>query len=135
MQILQMAGVATAIGGIFTLIGMILQRYWNKKDKKLTANAEVLARLDKVETTVEGFISESREREIKLARRDILRFNDEIRRGIRHTAESYDDILDTVDEYEHYCDSHPQFENNKAVLAISNIKRVYQDRLIKNDFL
>ena len=132
--ILQFLGGA-AVAGMFNVILAILNRHWKKKDDAANGHDSIKTELAAIRTELTNHIEEDREMDIRQARRDVLRFNDEVRRGVQHTAESYDDILESIDAYEHYCDTHPGFENNKAVLAISNIKRVYQDRLIKNDFL
>lgn len=65
----------------------------------------------------------------------ILRFNDEVRQGIRHTKEHFDQILEDIDSYESFCRENPNFSNNKAVLAIKNIKDVYDRCVDDNDFL
>ena len=52
----------------------------------------------------------------------ILRFNDEIIQEVRHTKEHFDQILEDIDNYEKFCKENPDFPNNKAVLAIKNIK-------------
>lgn len=124
-----------ASSGFFSLLALFIQRFWAKKDRKSAGNDAVIVRLDRIETTLENHINEDREQDIRQARRDILRFNDEVRRGTPHTEESFDDILDCIDTYERYCSSHPDFANSKAVMAVDNIKRVYQERLVKNDFL
>lgn len=67
----------------------------------------------------------SGERDIKQCRMRILRFNDEVIRSIKHTKEHWDNILEDIDVYDKYCDDHPKYENNKAVMAIANIKRAY----------
>ncbi len=131
MTVLQILGLVVGSQGIFSVILALLQRRWSKKD----GMNDLAKKIDKLADMLDHHIKEDRENDIRMARRDILRFNDEIRRGQAHTAESFDDILEAVDAYEHYCKEHPEFENNKAVMAIANIKRVYQDRLIKNDFL
>ena len=125
-----------------TIIVKILDRVWSKKDKKDGLEAkldeiikEIRNDIGQVKDILNKHIREDRESDIRNARRDILRFNDEIRRGTEHSAESFDDILEAIDAYERYCNSHPDFENNKAIMAIANIKRVYQERLQKNDFL
>lgn len=41
----------------------------------------------------------------------------------------------TVDDYEEYCKGHPDYPNNRAVLAIENIRAVYMERLKRRDFL
>ena len=131
-----------ASSGISTVVVEVLHRIWNKKDKKDGLKdkldeiiKEIRADIGQVKDILNDHIREDRESDIRRARRDILNFNDETRRGIQHSVESFDDILEAIDAYERYCSLHPEFENNKCVLAIQNIKRVYQDRLAKNDFL
>lgn len=53
----------------------------------------------------------------------------------KHTKEHFDQILDDVTRYEKFCAEHPEYENNKAVMAIENIKRVYQKCSNDNTFL
>lgn len=65
----------------------------------------------------------------------ILRFNNELVREIPHTKEEFIDILADIDAYERYCEQHTEYKNNRAVHAIANIGRVYDDRLAKHDFL
>lgn len=55
----------------------------------------------------------------------ILRFDDEIRHDEKHTKEHFDQILEDITAYERYCKDHPDFPNDKAKLAIKNIKEVY----------
>ena len=54
---------------------------------------------------------------------------------IPHTQEDFIEILHEIDLYEKYCDTHPEYENNRATHAVANIKRVYDERLVKHDFL
>ena len=68
-------------------------------------------------------------------RERILRFNTELLRGGKHTREDFIEILAVLDGYEAYCTGHPEYRNNRATLAIQNIKRVYVERLQKRDFL
>ena len=65
----------------------------------------------------------------------ILRFNDEILHDLRHSKEHFDQVLEDITRYETYCHEHPEYKNNKAVLAIENIKRVYQKCSNDNTFL
>lgn len=65
----------------------------------------------------------------------ILRFNNELVRDIPHTKEEFIDILADIDSYERYCKDHQDYKNNRAVHAIANIERVYDERLQKHDFL
>lgn len=65
----------------------------------------------------------------------ILRFDDEIRHEIRHTKEHFNQILDDITKYNRYCNNHKDFPNDKAVFAIENIKRVYQQCTEEGTFL
>ena len=65
----------------------------------------------------------------------ILRFGDETLHDQRHTKEHFDQILRDIDKYEHYCDTHPEFENNVTVLTSTRIKEIYRKRLADGDFL
>lgn len=69
------------------------------------------------------------------ARRRILVFNDEILQNIRHSQERFTNVLEDITFYENYCESHRNFVNQKAVMAESNIKRVYQKCMEEHDFL
>ena len=44
-------------------------------------------------------------------------------------------MLAEIDAYERFCDDHPDYPNNRAVLAIENIRENYKERLKKHDFL
>ena len=69
------------------------------------------------------------------ARAAALRFNNELLRDIPHTREEFFEVLPKIDIYEDFCDRHKDYENNRAVHAIANINRVYDERLAKHDFL
>ena len=68
-------------------------------------------------------------------RREIIQFSDEIRRGVRHSQEAYERILEVTDIYEKYCDAHPAYVNSKAKLAKENIRETYVRVFKENDFL
>lgn len=65
----------------------------------------------------------------------ILRFNEELLRNQKHSKESFDQALSDITDYERYCDDNPDFENERAVMAIQNIERCYQKCLEDRDFL
>ena len=69
-------------------------------------------------------------------RQRILRFNADLMRGDNcYTHEYFVDVLRDIDEYEDFCRSHPGYKNNRAVMAIANIKRVYEQHEKDEDFL
>lgn len=94
--------------------------------KKMTG--DIVARMDKLEHAVE-------ERDAVNCRVRILRFSDEIRRKIRHSQESFDQVLEDLDVYEKYCAAHPDFKNNKTMMAKERIKAAYDACMEQNDFL
>ena len=65
----------------------------------------------------------------------ILTFSDEMRRHIKHSQESFDQVFDDIDFYEKYCASHPDFKNNKTITAKERIKAAYDGCMEQNDFL
>lgn len=65
----------------------------------------------------------------------ILRFGDELRRGVEHSEEFFNQILDDISDYKRYCTEHPEYKNDKAVNAIAEIEKVYQRCMEKNSFL
>ncbi len=65
----------------------------------------------------------------------VLHFNNELLRSIDHTKEEFIEVLAEIDAYERFCEDHPDYPNNRAVLAIENIRENYKERLKKHDFL
>lgn len=90
--------------------------------------------LDKVKQELDGHVSSDDDRDADTHRRCILAFNKELIRKLPHTREDFVDILEDINFYEEYCESHPHYKNNRATHAIANIKRVYDERLEKCDF-
>lgn len=68
-------------------------------------------------------------------RGQVLRFNNELVRGLGHTEEDFDEILDVIGKYEDYCKTHSNYKNNKMPFAIKNVGRVYDEMLRTNGFL
>lgn len=97
-----------------------------KLEKKFSSN-ELIARIDGLENKLDL-------KEAETYRTRILRFNGEIKRGIHHDEEEFNDCLAAIDGYENYCHAHPDYPNNKAVMAIANVKRVYEKAYQNNDF-
>lgn len=69
------------------------------------------------------------------ARVRILRFGDEVSRGIKHSKENFEQVLSDIDMYEKYCASHPKFKNNQTVMTTKVIKETYEMRLKNRDFI
>ena len=105
-------------------------------------NSDVIKELETVKQTqadtkkqLEEHINTNDKREADYCRARILRFNNELIRQIPHTKEEFVEILKDIDDYERYCKEHTDYANGRAVHAIANIGRVYDERLQKRDFL
>ena len=105
-------------------------------------NADVIKELETVKATqaetqnrLEAHISANEQREADNCRARILRFNNELIREIPHTKEEFIEALKDIDDYKRYCREHKDYQNERAVHAIANIGRVYDERLEKHDFL
>lgn len=98
-------------------------------------NGEVIEKVDNLTSDFEEHLKVEEEERMKLARQRILRFNDELLFRTKHSKEHYDDVLEDINQYEQYCDEHPDYKNNKAHLAIENIRKEYDNHLINHDFL
>lgn len=112
--VLGLVGVLTG-SGVMTVVLALLQRRWQRRDK-----------LDEIQRSLVAHCQADDERYIKQCRTRILRFNDEVIRGMEHTEEHFNDVLEDITEYTRYCNDHKDFKNEKAVLAIENVKRVYR---------
>lgn len=133
-----------ACGGSLTLLAMTVVQIaplkinpWSALAKAFgkAINADVLKELEIVKFGLANHIRMDDERNADEHRARILAFNNELLRDIPHTKEEFIDILADIDHYERYCKAHPDYENNRAIHAIGNISRVYDERLQKHDFL
>lgn len=101
-------------------------------------SAEILATKNEVACIKKGFdnhVGEFDEAKAKSSRYRILRFYDELCEGRRHSESHFEDILDDIDYYEHYCDTHPDFHNNRGHAAMEHVKEVYRKVKTKGGFL
>lgn len=121
-------------------VGKMLKFLWRGFCRSL--NAEVLSTLAEVKTAqketrekLENHIKLDDEREADKVRASILHFNNELLRDIPHTKEEFVEILSKIDWYNDFCKTHEDYRNCRAVHAIANIERVYDERMKKHDFL
>lgn len=98
-------------------------------------NREVLNKLGELEKRLDKHITTDDRRTADGSRTRILHFNNELLRDLPHTKEEFIEVLAEIDAYEKYCRDHPDYPNNRAVLAIENIRDTYKRRLDKHDFL
>lgn len=121
--------IITSGGGVVLILLTIIQlapikvNPWSKIARVIGSalNTDVMDKLNESEATN--------------ARYRILRFDDEIRHKVRHTEEHFNQIMGDIDDYERYCNSHPNYKNSKAVSAIENTRRTYEKCRRENSFL
>lgn len=133
---------AVALSVIFSLIQIseikinpwsIIGNVFNKELREKVD--EQSQQIDMLTDKLNNVQKEVNENAAMSSRYRILRFDDEIRHGILHTKEHYDQIMVDIDIYEQFCKRHPDFRNNLAHKAISNIKRMYDVHNDDNSFL
>jgi hypothetical protein len=118
-------------GGLIGLIEFLIRRSDEKKDK----NSEVLAALKSIKDKIVGIESRMDKENADCARRNILSFDDELRRGMEHSEESFNQVLQDIKYYRNFCRTHADYENDKATSAISHIREVYQRVKNENKFI
>ena len=123
--------VALIGGGIVGFIQFLIQRHDKRHD---TLNL-ILEKIEKLERDNKIQDAKNDERHAVSMRVRILRFRDEMLAGNDHSHDSFRQVLSDIDEYEKYCEKHPEFKNNQTITTIEHIKHTYQLRLEKNDFL
>ena len=113
----------------------VLAAVENQKAEQLASWEKVTQDLRDTKKALDLHIAMDDEREADKVRASILHFNNELMREIPHTEEEFVEILAKIDWYHDYCKDHETYKNSRAVHAIANIERVYDERLAKHDFL
>lgn len=137
-------------GGIVLVILTIIQIApiridpwtWLAKRFGRAINGEVIESVDTLRTDIQH-LKDQREQDREEMQKDkaearrtrILRFSDELRQDIRHSEESFNQVLEDIDAYTDYCADHPKYPNTKAETAIRRIKEVYHTCIKENSFL
>lgn len=131
-----MDGIVVACGGaliaaVVSIVTLFLQRKWKKEDEQ----SGILAEIRSIKTALHDHITEQDKSEALRARRRIIDFSDECRRGVRHSEEHFESVLEDITSYEKYCSAHNDFENSKCVLSIEMIKDLYKKTKLEDDFI
>lgn len=107
------------------IAGLIHRFLFGKIDQKLD---DITAKVDRLEAQAE-------EEKALQSRTHILRFSDECYNGQHHSKEYFDNVLEDIDRYEKYCETHPKFKNNKTVISTQMIRETYARMLEEHAFL
>lgn len=92
-------------------------------------------RVDKLQSSFDQHVEDYEAAKAASQRYRILRFYDEMCEGREHSESHFEDILDDIDEYELYCETHPQFKNNRGKAAMDYIKESYPKIKASGGFL
>lgn len=130
-------------GGVVVIVMTIIQLSpikidpwsWAARMVGRAVNGDVIMKMDQLAEDIQTMKQIEDEREAIRIRLEILKFCEELYKDEKHSKERFDQILQYITEYQKYCDEHPEFPNEKAVLSIAYIEDVYHKRLEKHDFL
>lgn len=122
--------IVAIIGAVFASSGLwgLLQYLISRKDN----TAEKLDKLTELVKEVSERVDMS---SATNARTRILRFDDELINGVRHSREYFQQTLEEIDTYETYCNKHPDYKNSACTLAIQHIRSVYAKLLDERAFI
>jgi len=120
--------IITAIVGS-SAVASLIQFFVSRYDKSAD-------RLKDIEEKIDDLFESMGRNQADDSRRRILAANDEIVHfSTLHSEEWWNQLNDDITEYRRYCHDHPLYENGRAVHAINNIEKAYQDNLSINNFL
>lgn len=130
-------------GGILAAILTILQLApikinpwsWLARSIGKAVNKDLIDEVSGLKKSVDKLNTDLEETKALSARTGILRFNDELLQGQRHSKEYFDQILEDISSYTKYCEAHKDFRNEKAKLAIENVERCYRKCMKDKDFI
>lgn len=129
-------GGIIAISAIIQITPIKLNPWsWVAKKVGHAVNKEVIDKVDGLELDLKNMKDAQEERNAKSARTKILEFGDELYHDIKHSKESFDDILDIITEYEQYCKDHPEFKNKRTERTVKHIEKIYDQCREEHTFL
>ena len=117
--------------GVFALLQFLISFVDGKRGAKKKLS-DVIERIEKKVSDLKEELGEDRATNARIR---ILRTSDEIMRGELHSKEYFDQVNHDIDTYRRYCNTHPDYLNNRGKMAIENIERVYEKCLRENTFL
>ena len=135
-----MSGIIVACGSaliaaIVSIVTLLLNRKWQREDRTADRITDLSEQIEDVQNTLDAHIKSDAENDAKQARRRIIVFSDECRRGLQHSSEHFDNVLDDITAYRNYCTAHPGFKNEKAAHSIKYVEEVYDKTKRENAFI
>lgn len=118
------------ISGGMTLIGTMITVFTNA----LKTRRENNERLDKIEKKIDSHIEADEKESAVMCRSRILRFANDVRRGLDFSKDYWDTIMIDITDYQNYTGEHPDFKNAVCMHAIKMLEDEYDRLLTKNSF-
>lgn len=106
-----------------------------RRSEKRGAIAQLSRKVDSIGSKLDAHIKEDQETKAIAARNRILRADDEILHGVKHSHDFFRSLLLDITAYEQYSQTHPDFPNEVTRSAEDNIRRVYEKCKRENSFL
>ncbi len=129
-------GVIAQIAVAFiAIIPTIITNRKKTQDSIKESNEATKKRFSDLKSDFDTHVKDYEEAKARSQRYRILRFYDEVCSGQRHSESHFEDILDDIDEYETYCDTHKEFRNNRGHVAMQYIRDTYARVKAKGGFL
>lgn len=120
---------------LFKWIGSSFNSKIDSKMDSVRGELKVLdSKIDRVQKDLDKHVTDSKVKELQDTRRDILDFCNSCMNGRKHTKEQYDFMIKQCDIYEKYVRDN-DIKNGVIEAAIKEIRRLYDERIQKNDFL
>ena len=111
------AGVLAALG-ITSLIQISPIRInpwaWLGRKVGRALNGEVMDELKHLNGRMENMEAQNEQDKMDASRIRILRFGDECKRDVPHSEEHFNQVLDDIDRYESYCNTHPEYKKRQG---------------------
>ena len=119
---------------VIALVGIIPTIIGNRKKTEEKIQS-VVNDVKKVQDTLNAHIREDEANNARNMRYRILRFNDEVCDGVKHSESHYEDILEDCDEYAKFCEANKEtFRNHRGGAAMQNVKDTYDKLKAKGVF-
>ncbi len=128
--------VITCAVSMFASVGIwnFIQFLINRRDKREDEKKQILDAIDEIHKEIVDLDNKIDANEAKQKRATILQFSDDVVNRRIHSIESWNQILDSITEYTEYCNSHPEFKNEKAAASIAHIRETYGELLDEHKF-
>ena len=117
-------------GGFFTFLQFLINRHDGRKEQLSQIREDICG----IQEKLAALDSRNELQDARTSRTRILRFDDEIVEGRKHSREYFLQILDDVEIYEKWAAANPQVKNGYAKAAAKHIKETYEDLLRKGEW-